>query len=157
MVLRVDVVIAVLLTYNAEVRQEPLQPAIKDFSVWTAVSGSGEISLLRRLLISLYNLLGDSLVKSEIKRLKSKPFLYPAGPFYGSDQNSLSYMTSTMYDEEEDVEINVKYICSCDEYVYSMKAEGSFACIHCDSECSFPNCLLCQSLRERDLWSDANL
>jgi hypothetical protein len=38
-----------------------------------------------------------------------------------------------------------------------MKAEGSFACIHCDSECSFPNCFLCQSLRERDLWSDANL
>ena len=112
---------------------------------------------MRRLLIGLYNRIGIFLVKGEIKRLKSKPVQYPAGPFFGASQSSLSYMTNTMYDEEEDVEINVKYICSCDEYVYEMKVEGSFACIHCDSICKEKNCLICEDLNEKDLWLDANL
>jgi len=112
---------------------------------------------LRKLLISLYNRLGVFLIKGEIKRLKSKPFEYPVGPFSEADRNSLSYMTTTMYDEEEGVEINVKYICSCDEYVYEMKVEGSFACIHCDSICKQRGCAICEALNGKDLWLDANL
>lgn len=112
---------------------------------------------MRKLLISLYNRLGEFLIKGEIKKLKSKSVEYPEGPFYKANRNSLSYMTSTMYDEEEDIEINVKYICSCDEYVYEMNVEGSFACIHCDSICKQKGCAICQALNERDLWSDANL
>jgi hypothetical protein len=112
---------------------------------------------LIRLLIGLYNRLGIFLLKREIKKLKSKPIEYPAGPFFGAEQHSLSYMTTTMYDEEEDVEINVKYICSCDEYVYEMKVKGSFACIHCDSVCKKKGCFICEALNEKDLWLDANL
>lgn len=112
---------------------------------------------MRKLLISLYNRLGVFLVKGEIKRLKSQPLEYPAGPFSGADRKSLSYMTTTMYDEEQDVELHVKYICSCDEYVYEMNVEGSFACIHCDSICKQKGCAICEALNERDLWSDANL
>lgn len=112
---------------------------------------------MRRLLIGLYNRLGEFLIKSEIKKLKSKPVHYPIGPFFDANRDSLSYMTSTMYDEEEDIELQVKYICSCDEYVYQMNVEGSFACIHCDSICKEKACAICQALNDKDLWSDANL
>jgi predicted nucleic acid-binding Zn finger protein len=97
------------------------------------------------------------LIRSEIKRAKSKPFKYPAGPFENLQPESLLYMTSVMYDKEDDIEYNVKYICSCDEYVYSLGVEGSFGCIHCDSVCKYKNCEVCQYLNEKDLWSDANL
>jgi hypothetical protein len=112
---------------------------------------------LRKLLISLYNGLGNFLIKGEIKRLSSKPVEYPAGPFSGDNGKSLSYMSTTMYDEEQDIELNVKYVCSCDEYVYEMRVEGSFACIHCDSICKEKGCVICQALNDKDLWSDANL
>lgn len=109
---------------------------------------------MRRLLIGLYNRLGTMLIKMELNRLKKQPFKFPAGPFYDAQPNSLSYMTSTIYDEEEDVELNVKYICSCDEYVYEMGVDGSFACTHCDSVCTIKGCEVCQYLHSRDLWED---
>lgn len=111
---------------------------------------------MRRLLINLYNRIGIALMRSEVKRAK-RNFKYPAGPFYGRQQESVNYMTSVMYDEEDDVEYRVKYICSCDEYVYELGVEGSFACVHCDSACNQKNCSVCYDLNARDLWSDANL
>lgn len=113
---------------------------------------------MRRLLISLYNRIGLALIKGELKQKKRQRFKYPAGPFYDLPPEALSYMTSVMYDEEEDIEMRVKYICSCDEYVYQMGVEGSFACIHCDSVCTLQGCDVCMELHAKDLWEDdANL
>lgn len=113
---------------------------------------------MRRLLIGLYNRIGLAILKGELKRKKKAPFKYPAGPFYDLPPEALSYMTTVMYDEEEDMEMRVKYICSCDEYVYQMGVVGSFACIHCDSVCQLKDCEVCYELRSKDLWEDdANL
>ena len=122
-------------------------------------SGSRVAKHLRKLLISLYNKIGLLLVRGEIKRAykKKKNFKYPPGPFFNQKPESLSFMTTTIYDEEEEAEIRVKYICSCDEYVYEMGVEGSFACSHCDSVCTEKNCEICVDLHGKDLWSDANL
>ena len=121
-------------------------------------SGLRETRQLRRLLIGLYNWIGATLIKGELKRINKKPFEYPAGPFQGLGPESIFHMTTTVYDDEEDIEIRAKYICSCDEYVFQMGVEGSFACIHCDSVCQLQNCDVCFELNTKDLWeNDANL
>lgn len=113
---------------------------------------------MRRLLTSLYNLFVLMVIRSEIKRRGKVSYKYPAGPFFDLPPEALFYMTNVMYDEEQDIEIRMKYICSCDEYVYQMGAEGSYACIHCDSVCQLQNCEVCHELRSKDLWEDdANL
>lgn len=99
------------------------------------------------------------LVKGEIKRVRKRSLFHklPPGPFYNQKRSNLSVMTNVIYDEEDDIEINVKYICSCDNYVYQMNVDGSFACTHCDSVCTEKVCVVCESLNDKDLWSDANL
>ena len=113
---------------------------------------------MRRLLIGLYNSFVLMVIRSEIKRRGTLKYKYPAGPFFDLPPEALSYMTNVMYDEEDDMEIRVKYICSCDEYVYQMGVDGSYACIHCDSICQLQDCEVCHELRSKDLWEDdANL
>lgn len=103
---------------------------------------------MRKLLTSLYKKLFSKSRKGEVTI---------PGPFYGYNQEEIFHLTTVIYDEDEDLEVRVRYVCSCDKYVYEMGAEGSFACMHCDSECKVKGCKVCQYLNGRDLWSDANL
>lgn len=95
----------------------------------SAVSGYEGISKLRKLFIAL-----------------SKPFRRkPAEVAY------VEYLTETYYDEEENIEYVIRFVCKCEERVIRLTDFGSFYCPHCDRICyAGKSCLQCKTLFEEE-------
>ena len=74
-----------------------------------------------------------------------------AGAFMNQSGVVLTQRIDSIHVEEENVTMNIQYLCSCGLTVYELLGRDlEFGCPHCDSVCTTPKCQQCLKLMSVD-------
>lgn len=74
-----------------------------------------------------------------------------SGAFMNQDAMMLMQRTDSIHVEDENVTMNIQYLCSCGLAVFELLGKGQeFGCPHCDSVCGIPKCKQCLKLMSVD-------
>ena len=72
--------------------------------------------------------------------------------YTGPADPEIKWLTAEIYDELNDITLNVLYVCGCQERVVDL-GEQSFECLHCDRFCDIKDCEHCEALEQSDVES----
>lgn len=67
-----------------------------------------------------------------------------------STDPKVNWLSNEIYDELNDVILNVIYVCGCHERVVDL-GDNFFECLHCDRFCDITDCDLCAALDASDV------
>lgn len=75
----------------------------------------------------------------------------PNGAFINIDETALLPRMDSVYVDDQDLTMNVQYLCACGLTVYELNGDNlEFGCIHCDSVCLLKGCERCKILMSVD-------
>ena len=105
-------------------------------------SGYGEISLLRKLLTSLYNKLFPAKLEPWLELVDS----YSQGETPRETDPDRDFAYDDFVDEETGEFVRIHIVCSCDKGVIRIDGGDNFKCLHCDQPCWSRSCQSCRLL-----------
>jgi hypothetical protein len=100
------------------------------------------------------------LAKNRKANLDQQPvvtFIVPEtfGAFMNQDDMMLMARSDSIYVEDQDITMNIQYLCSCGLPVYELLGKDlEFGCRHCDTICQTKGCEQCKTLMSVDYGSE---